>query len=146
MKKFPYKFTTFLKCMFSLGILLAISVIVLNIFKFAKSEVVDSYSYITLICTVVVAIFTIVLILSIVFYSRFIIDDTTLTIRWGLIKHQFKIVSITKLVKLDASNKIILYYNSDNFMYVYINSEIFDEFSKELVSKNKDIIIEYTNG
>ena len=42
MKKFPYKFTTLLKCAFVIGILLAISVIVLNIFKFAKSEIIDS--------------------------------------------------------------------------------------------------------
>ena len=146
MKKFPYKFTTLLKCAFGIGILLAISVIVLNIFKFAKSEIIDTYSYITLFSTVIIALFTIALIVSIMLFSRFIIDDTTLTIRWGFIKHQFKIVSITKLVKLDASNKIILYYDSDNFMYLYINSELFDDFSKELVSKNKDIVIEYTNG
>ncbi len=146
MKKFPYKFTTLLKCAFVIGILLAISVIVLNIFKFAKSEIIDTYSYITLFSTVVIALFTIALIVSIMLFSRFIIDDTTLTIRWGFIKHQFKIVSITKLVKLDTSNKIILYYDSDNFMYLYIDSKFFDDFSKELVSKNKDIIVEYTNG
>lgn len=146
MKKYPYKFTPLIKVLFILGIVLAVAVIVVNAIKFAKTEVVDTYSYITLINTVVVSVFALVLLFSILFNSKFILDDTLLTLRWGFIKNQYKIVSITKLVKLDASNKLILYYDDENYIVVYIAPEIFDEFSKDLVEKNKNIVVEYTNG
>lgn len=144
MKKFPYKFTPLIKCFFAIGLLMALGVIAVNVIHFSKTETPGTYNYITLVSTLLVAVLTIVIGISVIFASYFMIDDENLTLRWGFLSQKIKIVSITKLVKLEKSDKLIVNFNGNNFMVVFISSKYFSDFSATLVSKNKNIVVEYT--
>ena len=144
MKKFPYKFTTTIKVVFTLFFILAIGVIALNVVKFIKDEFRDTYSYVTLISCVSIAIFSIVIAISLIFASYFMIDDENLTLRWGILKNTIKISTITKLVKAETTNKLYVYYGDEEFMVVFIDPDIFDDFCAFMLTKNKNIIIEHT--
>lgn len=146
MTKYKIKYTKIIIALLIASLILGVLVIILNVQKFLNTPDKDTYTYITLISTVLVAVFVLAFVFSVIFNSNFIIDDKFLTMRYGLAKNQIEIVSITKLIKLENSNKLIVHYNECEFMVVFIDEKNFDLFSQDLLAKNGEIVVEFTNG
>ena len=145
MKKFPYKFTPLIKTLFCLFFILAIGVIGFNVYKFATAEFHDNYSYATLISCLAIGALTIVIVSSMLFNSYFGINDKFLVLRWGILCNKIELSSITKLQKHEQNDKLLVYYNisdQEEFMVVFIDKLIFDDFSNQLLLKCPEISVE----
>lgn len=147
MKRFPYKFTILAKTLFTVGFILAGAVIAVNLLRFILTSDKTAYNYITLALTLTIAIFAIALEISVLAASYFSVDEKNLTLKWGFLKNTIPTSEITKLVRMEKSSKLIVYYGSeDNFYVVFIDGKYFDGFMQELIKANKTVTVEYTDG
>ncbi len=139
MKKYSYKWTTLIKVMFCVVFIVATTVIVLNIFKFINTDFRNNYSYITLISSILVGLITLVLAISMLISSYFAITNDHLIFRLGLILNKIDIKTITRIVKNEKTNKLIVYYNEIDLLVIFIDSVYFDEFTQSLLDANNNI-------
>lgn len=143
--KFKYKFTKVIICLFAVCLVCAIFMVVFSILRTGKPPF-DSYKIFSIVSSLIIGAFALVFFISVIVNSYFGIDDKNLILNFGFLKNVIPLKDITRLVKMQESNKLIVYYEQEKYYVVYISQSVFDDFTKCLVEKNKNVIVEFTNG
>ena len=143
MKRYKFSYSPPVLALIIAGIVVALSSAALNVVK-AINSAVNSYDIVTLLSVFIVCAVYLVLAVSMLTSSYYIIDDKYFTLQWGLLKNQLEISAITSL-KLDSANKkLTVFYNEDNFFVIRSSSIPFADLVQDLIKVNKNISFDFT--
>lgn len=118
--RFKYKFKNYLYYVMAAAIVLSLTVIGVNMYRLIAGGF-DSSKIFGYITTFLISILIIVLIASILISSYYEIDEKYLTLKWGILKNQIPVHSITKTVHNPDSNKLTIVYGAEeNFMVISV--------------------------
>ena len=145
-RKFKYKFITSTVLLVICGLILALSCVALNVdrlFKLIKSDVAQTANYLSTGLAILVGVLGIVFISAFLISSSYSVTDRYLISRWGIILSKYEIKNITKITYFRVSEKLVVFYDEDNFINVCINKSEFDAFVDCLKKQNPKIFYAY---
>lgn len=86
-----------------------------------------------------VSVLIIVLLTSILIRSSYKITDKEVVLWFGFIKSSYKIADIESVHLFTKTNKLVLYFKNERYTVIVVKPEWYNEFIKELLSKNDKI-------
>ncbi len=86
-----------------------------------------------------VSVLIIVLLTSILIRSSYKIKDKEVVLWFGFIKSSYKIADIESVHLFTKTNKLVLYFKNERYTVIVVKPEWYNEFIKELLSKNDKI-------
>lgn len=92
------------------------------------------YVVLLLVSALVIVIFVSLLIRS--FYA---VTDKEIVLWFGIIKSSYKIADIESVHLFTKTNKLVIYFKNDKYTVIVVKPEWYNEFTKELLSKNENI-------
>ncbi len=92
------------------------------------------YVVLLLVSALVIVIFVSLLIRS--FYT---VTDKEIVLWFGIIKSSYKIADIESVHLFTKTNKLVIYFKNDKYTVIVVKPEWYNEFTKELLSKNENI-------
>ncbi len=92
------------------------------------------YVVLLLVSALVIVIFVSLLIRS--FYT---VTDKEIVLWFGIIKSSYKIADIESVHLFTKTNKLVIYFKNDKYTVIVVKPEWYNEFTKELLSKNESI-------
>ena len=145
MKKFKYKYPVWIKIIIIVAIILAVASLVLNIYRLIKANGATTYDYMSFTIAVAISLAGGVLFTAMLVSSGYKVDDNELTLYWGFLKNKLPIKAMKKIVFEQTSEKLVIYYNEDNFFV--LNGKTCEplELVDELRKRNDKIIFELTS-
>ena len=142
-KKFNYKFTATTIILAIIGIILAISCIVLNLdrmLKLLKSDVASMTNYFSVILSIVIGIVAFVIITSFLLVSNYKVTDTHFIVSWGIVKTKYPVEKITRITFFRVSGKLVVFFDDQTgFINVCINQSEYDDLVDSIKSVNKKV-------
>ena len=146
MKKFRYKYPAWMKIILILATFLALFSLGVNVFRIIKANGSAVYDYLSTSIAILISIVGLVLFAAMLISSGYKVTDDELILYWGLLKNKFPIKAIKRIVLNQTTEKLILYYNEDN--YFVLNAKTVDcpDLADELRKRNDRIIFELTSS
>ena len=150
MKTFKYKFTKLTISLIFIGIALCFVVLGINIYSIVTSDIKSAanlvYPIIQYALMFLVPIVLLVVLLSLVFSSRYSIDGKFLKTSFGIIKSKYDIQEIQGIVLDRESNKLVINFKNsslkNNFLIIVVKEDCYEDFIDTLCKANTQI--EYT--
>ena len=141
--KFKYKFTTAIYVLFALMYLLGAVCLVWNIIRLIdgvnSSVVVDSYLIIRTVLCIALPIVLSIFITAMIISSYYTVGDKKLTVKFGFIGDKYSIDDVTGIIKNVKTDVLSLIFKDESTLKIVIDKGLFDDFSAELMKKNKNI-------
>lgn len=141
-KKFEYKITPLLWALFALGLLAAGACIYLNVTRFLallKAEDAGTYNYLGSLLSALIGVVAFVFLIPAIFASAYVITDTHLISKWGLVKNKYDVKEITRITHFRVSDKLVIFFKDESYTTINIDKAKFEEFIDSLKQANKDI-------
>lgn len=114
---------------------------IIHIIRMSASA--EGYSSVIDIVIIILMLVITLLVLSCIFFARYVISEKTLVMRIGVFTQSIKIENITILTLVRSLNKIVVSFKSgDDLKQIAVNIDEnkFDEFIETMISLNKKII------
>lgn len=140
--KFNYKFTKAFYIVFVAGILLAGLCIFTNVRRFIlllSASDATATNYIASLISVIVGILAFIFIIPAMISSKYIVKNSQLITKWGLITNKIDIKSIRQITLFRITKKLVVYYDDDTYSNICIEENEFDDFVKALQEVNSKI-------
>ena len=141
MKKFRYKYPVWMKIVVIAAIVLASASFTLNVYRLVKA-----FDYMSSAVAVVISVVAAALFSSMLISSNYTVTDKELVLNWGLLKNRFPLSSVKKIVLEQTKEKLILYYNEDNFFILNARTVDYADLVDEMRKKNDKIVFEFTSS
>ena len=142
-KYFKYTLSPLMIVLSIAVILLSIAGIIVSIWRIAKYGIREFSDALSSPFLILVCIACIVIVLSILIKSQYIIDGTNYITQFGIIKSAFPIADITSIV-LDTQTKKLTVYVGFEFSVLSLKEEWNDEFVRALLEINPNIDYSFT--
>ena len=132
---FVFKFnkTTILLCV--LGLLLCVAGIVASVWRIVNEGIDGVTKALQSPLLIGVCIFGIVVLLSMLIRSRYIVDEKFFTVQFGIVKSKTPIDTITA-IELDKETDKLTVYCGESYSVISVNKDWNDEFVKALQAAN----------
>lgn len=145
MKKFKLKFNKFYFLAALGGILLCIAGFALNLWRCLKNDgFSDFYTSLQYIIIFAVTVFAPVLLISVLFFSKYEITDKEFITRFGFVKSKFPIADMTSIVYNEEKCSLTI-HTAESFMVFRLEREWQKEFIDELKARNKNLLYNETD-
>ena len=105
-----------------------------NLYSELSVQLVLQYAVVLL-----VAVLALVIFISVLAHSVYKITDKQIVLRFGIIKSVYTIADIVKIHRFTKTNKLVIYFKNDRYTVIVVKPEWYNEFTKELLSKNDKI-------
>ena len=150
-RKFKFKFTPLMIAVFCAGLALCAAGIAVNTWQFVlflQGGGDSLYDYLKYFLLYFVSIFLAVLIIAMLIRSQYVITEKQLISQFGIIKSRYELNKIRSVCRLNGSNKLAVYFDDFKTKYVVIvvKDVWYDEFVKELVSRNEKIEFDFVSA
>lgn len=140
MKSFKLKFETKYVVLSYCGVLLCVAGFILNLWRCIENGgFTDFYSSLQYAVVGLVTVFAPVLLLSVIYHSKYTLTDTEFITRFGFIKSKFAIAEMTSLVYDDEKCALAI-YTGESYMVFKLGREWQREFIDCLREKNKKLL------
>ena len=142
-KYFKYRFT---KLMIALAIgilLLCAGGIVLSVYRITVDGIEEFTDVLRYPLLIAVALFCIVLVISMLVKSQYVVDSKYYTVEFGFIKSKYPIKDITSIILNTDEHKLTVYVGEE-YSVLSINPEWNDDFVRALLEVNKNIDYSFT--
>ena len=143
MKSFRYKFTPLMKALMILGMVLCGLGFGLNLFyciKNGASHAADPvYPILQYVLMFIVTVVLFVLLLSILLFSSYSVDDKYFRTKFGLIVSKYDVEKIKEVVLDRKTNKLTVHFESGEFIVVVVRQEWYEEFIDAVLKANPKI-------
>ena len=146
MKTYKYKYPIWIKILLILAVMLAVTSLAINIFRIIDAKGSAVYDYLSTSIAIVISIIGLILFSAMLVSSGYKVTESELILFWGLLKNKFPIKSLTRAVLDQTTEKLILYYNEDNYFVVNAKTVDHMDLVDELRSKNDKIVFEITSS
>lgn len=150
MKAFKYKFSIPIIIAFCAGIVLSIACLALNAVRVLKNYQANNaftmWDWLILIFVLLITIGFIVVALTTLLNSKYIVKDKTLILKWGILSNKTDLKDISS-IRLDVNKKKLeLIYSDESYFVVSTKPEWFESFVDALKMEKPDItFIQETN-
>ena len=146
MKVFKYKFTKPIISLIYIGIALCFVGIGVNIYSVLTSNINEEPNIVIPVIqyslTFLIPIALLVLLISLLFWSYYSIDEKTLKTSFGIIKSKYDVQDIKAIILDRKTNKLSVYLKSNTIFVIVVKEEWYEEFINTLCKINPQI--EYT--
>lgn len=141
--KFKYKFSTTVFIIFILMYVLAVVCFVWNLIRLINSlssnVAPDVYSVISAVMCLILPIVLTVFITAMIRSSHYIIGEKTLTVKFGFISDKYSISDMEGIIKNVKTDELSIIFKDESTLRVILDKSQFDEFSSELMKKDKNL-------
>lgn len=130
-ESFSYKFGWKILVAIGLGTLLAIVYFIVSLYYLIRNFSVgepSAYTIITHVLGIVMSSVFLVLVISILFSSAYIVGDGKLIVKFGLIKTVYEYKKLKQLVWFTDNNTLAVFHDDESFTNIVIKKEDFDAF------------------
>ncbi|MBR6737709.1 MAG: hypothetical protein IKL82_05050 [Clostridia bacterium] len=138
-KKYKFKFPPLWIVIACVGLVIAISAVVINALRFIgyfeRNEDPGAYGYMSLILAILICLTFIVLLVTAVISSYYEITSSQVILRWGLIKNVIDISEVKEIKYLTVSKNLNLTFNDDSYFVIIIGETWKEDFINELKEK-----------
>ena len=141
MKKFRYKYPVWMKIVVIAAIVLASASFTVNVYRLVKA-----FDYMSSAVAVVISVVAAALFSSMLISSNYTVTDKELVLNWGFLKNRFPLSSVKKIVLEQTKEKLILYYNEENFFILNARTVDYADLVDEMRKKNDKIVFEFTSS
>lgn len=144
--KFSYKFTTTTIIAVIVGIILAVACVFLNVdrlLKLLKADVQGIGSFLSVGLAILVGVLGVIFITAFLLCSNYTVTDTHLISRWGIIVSKYDLKNATRITYFRKSEKLVFFYDEDNFINVCIENKQFDQFVDCIKKANPKVFYSY---
>lgn len=135
--KFKLSKTVFALCI--LAILVAIAGIIYTAYRIGKYGFSEPALIIQHIVILLFAALAIVIFLSILIRSVYKVSDKEIILWFGIIKSSYKIGDIESIHLFTKTNKLVIYFKDEKYTVIVVKPEWYNEFTKDILSKNDSI-------
>ena len=143
MNKYKYNYSKPVLAIIILGIPLALACIVMNVIRFIKSYAdFNAYNYASTFVVIAVSIAYLVVAIALLIDSSYYVTDKHFVLKWGILKNEIELKSITRIVYNTATNKLAIYYNDDNFFMLNAQNVNYGELADMIKEKNHRVVFE----
>ena len=148
-KRYPFQFTTLMKVLFFLGLLLAAAGFGLTLWRFMvflKEDAGSFYSWLQYIILFFVSLFLIALIISMLIRSQYLLTGTHLILQFGFIKQKFAIKDFYSVHLFKGMNKLAVYFDDfkTKYIMIVIREKWYDDFIQTLMERKPGIGVSYS--
>ena len=140
MNKFKFKYSALVFILLILSLALCVAGIVWNIFNAIQFANVNTIKLISSLVIVVLTFVLLVFVLSVLFYSRYVIKDGYLYTYFGFVKNKTPVSEIVEVTKFKKSNKLVVYFSTEEYTVIVIAPEFYDDFVMAIRNANKSIV------
>ena len=112
-------------------------------YQIFTKKILDFYDVMKYPCLMAISLLCIVLVVSILIKSQYVIDKTHLTTQFGFIKSKYEIKLITSVVLDMKSNKLTVNCGEEFFL-ISLNKDWNEAFVRDLISVNPTIEYSFT--
>ncbi len=138
MKKFNFKYSTTVWVLLVLILLLCGAGLLWNVFNltqyvFYVSKII-LYSILILI-----NLFLVVLVISVMLYGKYVIEEKYLYAYFGFIRSKIEISNIVEITHFKKSDKLVIYFKDAKYTVIVISPEYYDDFILAIRNINKSI-------
>ena len=146
MKKYKFSYSWPVLLLLVAGMVISVAGVILNIIRIVDNTSPTTYNYISLITVCLICVGFLVLAVSMLVNSYYAIDGKYFILRWGILKNQLEIKSMTRVL-LDSDNRqLTIFYNEDNYFVVKSATIPFPDLVASLREVNKKIIFDFTDN
>ncbi len=131
---------------FALGILLSLAGIGFSVYRIIVGGVNNTYDWIGIAVMGVVCLFLIILIIAMLISSKYTVDNEYLNWWLGFVRTRYPLKNIRSVHLFEGAKKVVVYYTNNQFSAIVISPDDFQDFIKELTSKDKPIDFTYTTA
>ena len=142
-KYFKYRFTPLILVLAIAVIILFIGGIALSAWRIAKEGIHGVSDVLKSPFLIAICIFGIVVVISILIRSRYIVTQDTFTTQFGIIKSKFQIQNFTSVL-LDTDNRKLTVYMGEEFFVVTTNPAWNNDFVQALREAKPDLTFSFT--
>ena len=146
MKKYKFSYSLPVLLLIYAGIAIAIASIVLNVLRIINNSAPSTYNYVSLIVVGLVCIGYMALAVSMLVNSYYAIDGRFFILRWGILKNQLDIKSMTRVLLDGEKHQLTIFYNEDNYFVVKSATIPFPDLVAGLREVNKKIVFDFTTN
>lgn len=143
MNKYKYKFTNLMVVLLALGMVVALACIGFNSFRFFKMILnglePSIYHYLTFIITITLSLLYIIIEVSMLISSYYLIGDKKVLLRFGIIKLSYDLSEFKEIKYYKNQNKVHLIFKDDNLFSINIDIENQEKFIEEITNKDSKI-------
>ena len=140
MNKFKFKYSALVYVLLILSLALCVVGVVWNIFNAIYFAGNDTFRLISSCIIVVLSLLLFVFVLGVIFYSRYVIKNGYLYTCFGFFKNKTPVTEVVEITKFKKSNKLVVYFSTEEYTVIVIPPELYDEFVMALRNANKKII------
>ena len=143
MEKFKFKYATYHYILLVAGLLLSVGCIVYNVVNLLTAinkDLVTAYKIITFSVVVIVSVASIVIFVSMLISSCYVLDDKGVSIKFGVIKTFIEYKKIKQVVLFASNNKLTIFLSDETFDNIVIDRNEYQAFVKALLDKNPKIV------
>ena len=141
MKQFKFKYSNLVYVLLFVTLALSLAGVVWNIFNVLSFvKIGNTLKAVSSSIIAVLALILAVVVLSVVFYGRYVIKDGYLYTYFGFFKNKTPVNEITGITHFKKSNKLVVYFCTDEFSVIVIAPEKYDDFILALREANKSIV------
>ena len=148
---FRFRFSPLLLAVMIVGLALCAACIGLTSWQladFIRTDLTSVYDWLKFFLLYFVAGFLAVLIVSMLVKSQYILTDKELILQFGFVKSKYAIKKIFSARVFKKSNKLTVYFDDfkTKYMVIVVREDWYDEFVKELGSRNERIEFDYVSA
>ena len=140
MNKFKFKYSALVYILLILSLALCVAGLVWNVFNAINFAGNNTFKLISSCVIVALSGALFVLILGVIFYSRYIIKDGYLYTCFGFVKSKTPLTEVIEVTKFKKSNKLVVYFSTEEYTVIVISPEFYDDFVVALRNGNKSIV------
>lgn len=143
MKKFKYNYKKSALALLIAGVPIGVACIIVNVIRLVKNYADYSpYQYVSFGVVILLSIAYLVLATAIFIDSSYFVTDKNFVLKWGLLKNEIPLESITRISYCVTTDKLAVYYGNEEYLCFNAKSVKFDELADEIRAKNKKVIFE----
>lgn len=142
-KYFKYKFTKLMIAIAIAVLVLCAAGIAVSVYRLVTYGIKEFDDVLQSPLLILVCIFCIVLVISMLAKSQYVIDGKHLITQFGFIKSKFLIKDVTSIV-YNTDEKKLTVYMGEQYMVLSMNSDWNDQFVQALREANKNIDYSFT--
>ena len=139
MRTFRFRFSKLIILLQIAAMVLAAAAIAYTVYRMITLGFGDASLIIQYVLLLLFGVGAIVIFSAMLIRSVYIVGKNEIILRFGLIKSVYKIKEIESIRLFSKTNKLVLYFKNEKYTVISVKPEWYNEFTKELLSKNDKI-------
>ena len=147
-KRYRFRFSTLVMILLIAGIALcavSFGLTTWQFLRFLTGDLSSFYEWLKYIILYLVSVLLAVLFIAMLIRSEYVLTQSQLIIRFGLIKTKYELKNIYSIQHFKSTNKLTVYFDDfkSKYMVIVVKPEWYDDFVKSLLERNERITFDF---